>query len=75
MEIERTLNAENIGDEGYVIGKSGALTLILKKDSKFYILDENGSHLDCLSGIDILSLDLLVGLFNEWRSCHRIKTK
>ena len=75
METERTLNVENIKEEGLVICKQGHLTLILKSDSNYYIIDENGSHLDCLSQIDIASLDQLIGIFNEWTSSHRLTTK
>lgn len=75
MEPERTLNVSNIKDEGLIIGRCGNLTLVLKNDSNYYIVDENGSHLDCLSYADISSLDSLVTLFNEWLSCHRLTTK
>ncbi len=75
MEIERTLDAGKIKNEGLVIGVIGHFTLVLRSDSSFYILDDNGSHLDCLSQTDLQGLEQIVGLFNDWSSCHRLKTK
>ena len=75
MEEKRTLNVNNIKDDGLVIGTIGHFTLVLRSDASYYIIDDNGSHLDCLSSMDILALEQIVGLFNEWISCHKLKTK
>ncbi len=75
MEIERTLDADKIKNEGLVIGVIGHFTLILRSDSSFYIIDDNGSHLDCLSHSDLQGLEQIVGLFNAWASCHKLKAK
>ncbi len=75
MEDKRTLDVSNIKDEGLVIGTIGHFTLVLRSDATYYIVDDNGSHLDCLSPVDILALEQIVGLFNDWISCHKLKNK
>lgn len=73
MEWERVLDTDKISEKGFVIGTIGHLTLILRNDATYYIIDDNGSHLDHLSSIDLEQLKQIIDLFNEWSSVHKLK--
>ena len=75
MEWERVLDTDKISEKGMVIGTIGPFTLILHKDGSYYVVDSNGTHLDGLSSADLLSLQKIIELFNEWSSCHKLKPK
>lgn len=73
MEWERVLDCDKISEKGFVIGTIGHLTLILRSDATYYIIDDNGSHLDHLSSADLDQLKQIIDLFNEWSSVHKLK--
>lgn len=75
MEWERVLDCDKISEKGLVIGTIGHLTLILRSDATYYIVDDNGSHLDHLSNADIEALKHIVDLFNEWSSVHKLRAE